>query len=577
MQKNTLSRRIAVAQGQVPADLVLKNATVVNVFTQELLSADIAIADGVIAGLGSYHGLAEVDCTGKTVCPGLIDAHMHMESTMVAPAELARAIVPTGTTTLIADPHELVNVCGAEGVRYFLEATEGLPLNVYLMLPSSVPATAFETNGADFTAADMAPFLSHPRVLGLGEVMCYPNVLAGDAQILEKLLLFSGAGKYADGHAPGLTGKALQAYAAAGITTEHECTTFAEAAEKLRAGQAVLVREGSAAHNLTTLLTGWLASGLPCERMLMCTDDKHLDDIARDGHILQNVKLAVELGVPAVTAICMATWNTARAYGLRDTGAVAAGYRADLVVLDDLKHCHVLNVYKDGVPVQEALMRGTNAPVPDALLHSMHGAPVTAAQLTLPVGDTAHVIEMIPYQIATKHAVERVPQREGLFVPDSVYTKLCVVERHGKNGNIAVCPLKGYGICGGAIATSVAHDSHNLIAAGDNDADLVLAINRCKEIGGGYVLTGGGRVLGELPLAIGGLMSTQPWQDVQRVTAEMIQRAGGMGIPYYVDPFISLSFLALPVIPELRLTDEGLFDVVAFCRVTDERQGGLKP
>ena len=560
---------IDVAAGRAPADLVFKNVNVVNVFSEEIITADVAVAGGVLAGVGSYRGRTELDCTDKFLCPGFIDAHIHIESSLAAPFEFARAATRSGTTTIVADPHEIVNVCGAQAVQYLLDATENLPLNVYLMLPSSVPATPFETNGADFTAADMAPFMAHPRVLGLGEVMCYPDVLAARQTVLEKLALAADAGKRADGHAPGLSGRELQAYAAAGIRTEHECTTFAEAAEKLRAGLAVLVREGSAAKNLSVLVNGLLDSDLPADRFLFCTDDKHLDDIARDGHLRWNVRQAISLGMKPVTAIKMATWNAAREYGLRDLGAVAAGYRADLVLLDSLKQMTVRAVYKDGRPVEERFAGLAAAPVPDALLHSVHFENVAPADLALPVAGPAHVIEMVPYQIVTRHAVEEVPSENGFFRPNAVYTKLCVVERHGKNGGVAVCPLKGYGITGGAIATSVAHDSHNVIAAGDNDADLALAINHLKEIGGGYVLAGGGKILGALPLRVGGLMSTAPWEEIQAGAGAILERAKAMGIPYHVDPFTSLSFLALPVIPELRLTDRGLFDVTAFSLVKD--------
>lgn len=560
-------RLIDTATGREPADFVFKNVNVVNVFSEEIVTADVAVTNGIIAGVGSYHGIEELDCTDRFLCPGFIDAHVHIESSLAAPFEFARAVTQSGTTTVVADPHEIVNVCGAEAVRYLLDATENLPLNVYLMLPSSVPATPFETNGADFAAADMAPFFSHPRVLGLGEVMCYPAVLAGDAAVLEKLALAGDADKRADGHAPGLTGKELQAYAAAGIRTEHECTTFAEAAEKLRAGLAVLVREGSAAKNLSVLVNGLLDSDLPADRFLFCTDDKHLDDIAREGHLRWNVRQAVSLGVKPITAIKMATWNAAREYGLRDLGAVAAGYRADLVLLDSLKQVTVNTVYKDGRPVSERFEGLRALQAPEAMLHSVHFRDVTAADLALPVHGPAHVIEMVPYQIVTRHAVEEVPAQDGLFVPDSVYTKLCVVERHGRSGGIAVCPLKGYGITGGAIATSVAHDSHNVIAAGDNDADLVLAINHLKQIGGGYVLAAQGKILGALPLPLGGLMSTAPWETIQDEAGAILTQAKAMGIPYPVDPFTSLSFMALPVIPELRLTDKGLFDVTAFAPV----------
>ena len=558
-------RLLDVAAGRAAPDLVLKRARVLNVFTRQFVTADVAIAGGRIAGVGDYAGPAERDCTGLYVCPGFVDAHLHIESSMATPFELARAVLPWGTTTLVADPHEIVNVCGAAGVAWLLEATEDLPMNTYVMLPSSVPATPFETSGADFTAADMAPFFGHPRVLGLGEVMCYPAVLAGEAGIGEKLDAARAAGKRADGHAPGLAGRELQTYAAAGIATEHECTTFAEAREKLEAGLAILIREGSAAHNLEALVTGLLESGLPLERFAFCTDDKHLDDIARDGHIRWNVRLAVSLGMAPEDALCMASWHAARLYGLDgELGAVAPGRRADLVLLDDLKDVHVCGVYKDGVPAETCFAGRRASPPPAALLHTVRTAPLSPARLALPAAGPMHCIELVPGQIVTRHAYEAVPARDGLFAPNAAYSKLCVAERHGKNGNVAVCPLKGYGIRGGAVATSVAHDSHNLIAAGDNDADLLLAMEHLRAMGGGYVLAGGGKILGEVPLRVAGLLSDAPWEQTQAATAEILRRAWDMGIPAHVDPFITLSFMALPVIPSLRLTDRGLFDVDRF-------------
>ena len=559
-------RRLAdVAAGRRPAELVLKNAHVVHVFTGEMTLCDVAIEDGYIAGLGSYQGLEEHDCTGKIVCPGFIDAHIHMESVMASPFELARAIVPAGTTTVIADPHEIVNVCGTAAVDYLLEATEQLPLNVYLMLPSSVPATPFETNGAAFGAAEMEPYLSHPRVLGLGEVMNYPAAIGGDPEVVEKIALARRFGRLADGHAPGITGRDLQAYASLGIATEHECTTFEEAAEKLRAGLAVLVREGSAAKNTAAILGGWRKSGFPDDRLLLCTDDKHIDDVSETGNVRHNVHLAIQLGVDPVTAIRMATINAARVYGLRELGAVAPGYRADLVVLDRLEEVSVHTVYKDGVELPRAFGGLAPVPVPAVLTESVRCRPLTEADVALPVRGKAHCIQLVPHQIVTRHLVEEVPYREGFFAPDAVYTKLCVVERHGRNGNVAVCPLKGYGITGGAIAATVAHDSHNIIAAGDNDRDIVTAVNHLREMGGGYVLAAGGKILGQVPLPIAGLMSDQPWERVRDATAAILRKAYGMGIPSHVDPFTTLSFLALPVIPQLRLTDRGLFDVDRFC------------
>ena len=559
---------IEAAAGRKKAKLVLKNAQVVNVFTKQVEQADVAVEAGVIAGVGQYSGEEEVDCTGLYLCPGFVDAHIHVESTMAVPYEFARAVATSGTTTVVADPHEIVNVCGAPAVEWLLKASEALPVDIYWMMPSSVPATPFETNGAPFTAQEMAPFAQMgPRVAGLGEVMCYPDVVAGTGEIYGKLALF--AHKHIDGHAPGLSGKALAAYAAAGIETEHECTSFAEAKEKLAAGLAILVREGSAAKNLTAIVEGLLKDGLPTDRFLFCTDDKHLDDIAREGHIRWNVHQAVQLGMPVVDAICMASYNAARVYGLKGVGAIAPGYRADIVLLDDWKQVHVHAVYKDGVPVEQKIAAARRVPAPAALTHTMHFAPVTPQQLALPVQGKAHVIEMVPYQIVTRHAVEPVPSENGLFRPNKTYSKLCVVERHGRGGNIAVCPLKGYGITGGAIATSVAHDSHNIIAAGDNDGDIALAVNHLQKTGGGYALAAGGRILGALALPVGGLMSEAPWEQTRDETNAILKQAAKMGIPYHVDPFISLSFMALPVIPSLRLTDRGLFDVDTFSFVKE--------
>ena len=559
---------IEAAAGRKKAKLVFKNAQVVNVFTKQVEQADVAVEAGVIAGVGQYSGEEEVDCTGLYLCPGFVDAHIHVESTMAVPYEFARAVAMSGTTTVVADPHEIVNVCGAPAVEWLLKASEALPVDIYWMMPSSVPATPFETNGAPFTAQEMAPFAQMgPRVAGLGEVMCYPDVVAGTGEIYGKLALF--AHKHIDGHAPGLSGKALAAYAAAGIETEHECTSFAEAKEKLAAGLAILVREGSAAKNLTAIVEGLLKEGLPTDRFLFCTDDKHLDDIAREGHIRWNVHQAVQLGMPVVDAICMASYNAARVYGLKGVGAIAPGYRADIVLLDDWKQVHLHAVYKDGVPVEQKIAAARRVPAPAALTHTMHFAPVTPQQLALPVQGKAHVIEMVPYQIVTRHAVEPVPSENGLFRPNKTYSKLCVIERHGRGGNIAVCPLKGYGITGGAIATSVAHDSHNIIAAGDNDGDIALAVNHLQKTGGGYALAAGGRSLGALALPVGGLMSEAPWEQTRDETNAILKQAAKMGIPYHVDPFISLSFMALPVIPSLRLTDRGLFDVDTFAFVKE--------
>ncbi len=557
-----MQAKIAVAKGDAAADLVLKNAKVLNVFTEEVETCDVAIYQGEIVGVGQYKGTVERDCTGKFLAPAFIDAHVHIESSMVLPQTFAQTIMPTGTTTIIADPHELINVCGGKGMEFFLDCGRKTPLDIRYMLPSSVPATAFETNGSDFTAADMLPFLDDPQVLGLGEVMCYPNVIHGDVKILEKIAMMeNGENLHVDGHAPALSGADLQGYVAAGVATEHECTTFAEAKERLAAGMKILVREGSAAHNLEAIISGFVAENLPLDNVMFCTDDKHLEHINERGHICENVRLAIALGVPPIKAYKMAAYNTAQAYNLKGLGAVAAGYKADLVLLNDLEKVEICDVYKNGVAVGELEFLPTLAP--SEILHSVHLPTLTIKDLQLDVGEKCDVLGVVPQQLLTKHLLEAVPTLDGKFVASSEYNKLCVVERHGKNGNFAICPLKNFGITGGAIATTVAHDSHNAIVAGDNDADILLALETLSKIQGGYVLVKAGEVH-VLPLTVAGLMSQQSAQEVIDQSHKMLNLAYEMGIDAGSDPFITLSFLALPVIPELRLTDQGLFDVVKF-------------
>lgn len=562
--KETLKKNIAVATGFEKADLVFKNARIVNVFSEEICLADLAITNGTIVGIGSYEGLEEVDLKGKYIVPGFIDAHMHIESTMVTPFELARAIVPAGTTTIIADPHEIVNVAGKIGLDYLLNATEAIPLNVFVMLPSSVPATPFETNGVgSFGAADMRTYLDHPRILGLGEVMCFPDVLAGNPEILDKLTLCRH--KLADGHAPGLAGKPLQAYACAGINSEHESTTWPEALEKLRAGFYILIREGSAAKNLHAIISGLLATALPIERFLFCTDDKHLEDIHQEGHIRFNIKQAIDLGLCPIKAIKMATINTAQAYGLRKLGAIAPGYQADLVILSDLGTMAVEQVYQHGRRVDDSLWE--HQPyheIDPQLLNSVHIQTLTPEKLQLPIGEKDHVIEIVPDQIETRHLIETLPGENGFFVPNESYAKLCVIERHHYTGNIGVAAIKGFGIQSGAIATTVAHDSHNIIVVGDNDQDILLAVNHLAKIGGGYVVAGNHSIIGAVPLTLAGLISLDSGEVVQEKVASLLASAHKLGVAPGVDPFITLSFMALPVIPSLRLTDLGLFDVDAF-------------
>lgn len=558
-----LQRKSKAASGKIKANVVLKNAYIVNVFTEEIIQGDIAICQDTIVGIGSYEGELEIDCTSKYICPGFIDAHLHIESAMVMPLELAKEVLKTGTTTLIADPHELVNVVGAKALQFLIEVSENIPINLYIMLPSCVPSTKFETNGKNFDAEDMVPFLNHPRVLGLGEVMGYNDVIDGQEDILKKLIISEG--KIIDGHAPNVTGKDLQAYACSGIETDHECINFQEAYEKVKTGLKILIREGSAAKNLEEIVKGLVESKIPTENFMFCTDDKHLEDIQREGHICWNVKKAISVGLNPITAIKMATYNTARAYGLKKLGAIAAGYKADLIILEDLENMEVSQVIKDGIIINnESFANVDQNTIDEVILNSVKFDNLTKEKIQLRTNEKNYVIEMIPNQIVTRKVYEEVPNHNGYFIPNEIYSKLCVVERHRGTGNVAVAPLKGFGIKGGAIATTVAHDSHNIIAAGDNDEDIVLAVNHLKEIQGGYVIVAGGKIVGELPLKVAGLISILPSEQVQRITKEMLTRARTMGVPDYLDPFITLSFMALPVIPEIRLTDLGLFDVTNF-------------
>lgn len=546
-------------------ELVLKNGTIVDVKNRKLIRGDLAVSDGKIIGIGTFSGKQEVDCQGKYLCPGFIDAHVHIESSMAAPLEFAKAVMPHGTTTVIADPHELVNVKGNEAMKYILDATEDIPLSVYVMMPSSIPATPFETNGSDFTAKDMEQWKDHKRVLGLGEVMCYPAVLSGDPEILAKLRLCRGM--IIDGHAPGLTGEDLKAYVEAGVMTEHECTSYEEAREKCHAGMKILVREGSAARNVENIIPGLLKEPQDMKHYMFCTDDKHLDTIENEGHISYNVRRSIQLGMDPLDAVAMATEHAASAYGLNQIGTLETGKDADIVVLGSLEEVSVEQVYRKGRLVNDAMFDRQAAPIAESMLHTVVLSGVSKDKIQVPARGKVPVIGMVSGQIVTKFLREEVPSCEGWFVPNREYSKLCVFERHRGTGNAKAAPLKGYGITGGAIATSVAHDSHNIIAAGDNDDDILTAVQMMEKMQGGYVLVSGGEVKGTLPLPVAGLLSLGSSQEIQENIDDMLKKAWDMGISREIDPFITLSFMALPVIPELRLTDLGLVDVTHFKQI----------
>ena len=560
MDFQNFSALAAAARGDVPAELVLRGGNVVNVFTGEIIKTSVAVTNGTIVGVGDpYVGEQEIDLTGKYLCPGFIDGHIHLESTMVTPSELVEQAVKCGTTTYIVDPHEAANVSGADGIDYILNETANVPANVFVMMPSCVPSLPFEDNGCTFDAKEMQKYLDNPRVLGLGEVMDYVSTVSAAPMMAEKLALFDGRPK--DGHAPGLSGNELNAYVLAGITNDHECSSFDEVMEKRRLGMHIHVREGSAARNLEPIVKGIVENGQDVSGFSFCTDDKHIEDIHTEGHIDHCIRKAIACGMKPVDAIRMATIHTAQQYGLQhQLGAIAPGMQADFVVLDDLETVAVSRVFHRGADVS-GFHAQPKLPMDSPLRQTVHCLPVQPKQLQVPVGDTSPVIRVIPNEIVTGHDTVRLPQQNGLFVPNGEYSKIAVVERHHNTGKVGVGAVSGFGIRGGAIASTVAHDSHNLSVIGDNDGDMLLAIEHLRKIGGGYTLAANGKILHTVPLPIMGLMSDAGFDNVQTELSAMIAKAHEMGVPEGVSPLILLSFLALPVIPSLRITPRGLFDV----------------
>lgn len=546
-----------VLRGLQKADFVLKNAKVVNVFTEEIQEADIAIVKGIIVGIGNYEGTVEHDVSGKYVCPGFIDSHLHLESTLVTPPELICNAAMCGTTTFIVDPHESANVSGKEGIAYILEQTEDVPANVYVMVPSCVPATEVDDNGCVLTAEKLAPYLKNNRVLGLGEVMDYKAVTTGEAKMHAKLQLFQD--KVRDGHAPFLNEADLNAYILAGISTDHECVDFAYAMQERRRGMTVLIREGSAAKNLEAIVSGIVHAGVDTAGFCFCTDDKHIEEIKKDGHINYNVKKAVKIGIPPIKAIKMATIQAAQCYGLTNKGAIAPGYQADLLVCQNLEDFVIEEVYHKGILITEDKMK--RKPCPATLKNTVHIRDFNKADFTLKIPEELFpVIQMIEGQITTKECRVKIPGNE-FFTADDTYKKIAVIERHHKTGKIGVGVVTGFGIRNGAIASSVSHDSHNIIVIGDNDSDMETAVRELVRAQGGYTLVEHGKVVGTLELPIMGLLSDRGYVYVEKVLSEMIKKAHAMGISENMDPFITLSFMALPVIPEIRITPRGIYNV----------------
>ena len=557
-------RWLRSARGQEPAERVLKGGRVVNVFTGEILEADLAMEDGWIVGLGSYQGREEIDVSGKYLAPGLIDAHLHIESTMLAPPELARAVCPCGTTTMVADPHEIANVLGMPGIRYLIDTARGLPLDIRFMAPSCVPATPMETAGARLDAEDLRELITEPSVLGLAEVMDFPGVISGREDVWDKILLFRD--RALDGHAPGLTGPDLSAYALAGIFSDHECFTAEEALEKVRLGLYVFIREGSGAKNLADLLPA--VNPVNLRRFSFCTDDRHPEDILEEGHINHILKQAVKLGLDPVRALIMATLNPAEAYGLKDRGALVPGRKADVVVFASLDSFEVQRVFKDGRPIAmegNMLLPAAPLPLPD-WVGSMNLARLAPDDLEVEVtGPRVRVIDPVPGQLLTRENIMETPGVNGRLVadPDRDLARLCVVERHRGSGRIGHGLLKGLGLRRGALASSVAHDSHNIVVAGMSSEEMWQALEIVRQMQGGLVVVEGARVLARLPLPVAGLMSPRSAPEVAGDMNNLKKAAAGLGCTQ-PNPFMTLSFLALPVIPHLKLTDRGLFNVDRF-------------
>ena len=551
-------RIIAAAAGREPADLVLKNATFVNVFSNELSTMDIAVAEGLIVGMGSYQGRSEVDCTGKIILPGFLDAHIHLESSLVSPTEFVKAVLPHGTTTVVTDPHEIANVMGTDGIEYMLQATEDLSVDVRFMLPSCVPATPLDESGAilDYRAIDS--FYDHPRVQGLAEMMNFVGAINGDEQTVEKIVAAQAHHKKIDGHAPDLQGNDLNAYIAAGVYSDHECHDVKDAIAKLERGQFIMIREGTAARNLEALMP--LLTGKYADRCMFCTDDKHPNDLLEKGHIDYIVKKAISLGADPITAVKVACHNAARYFLLNNRGGISPGYLADFVIIDNFQDFNIEQVYKKGVlMVDHGEIQDFPSPEIEPYLverahKTFHVAALTAEDFAekRPRG----IIGMVDGEITTVDA----GYSDRIDVEYDVL-KIAVVERHKNTHHIGIGYIQGYGLKSGAVATSISHDSHNIIVVGTNEADMAAAVNRVVELNGGIVVWDGGQSVTEVPLAIAGIMSDEPLVTVNEKLETAKDAAHKLGVNPGIDPFMTLSFMALPVIPSLRITTRGVFDV----------------
>ena len=548
---------IDVAAGRTPADLVLKNATYVNVFSNELCHGDIAVAEGLIVGMGSYHGHVEVDVTGKIVLPGFIDAHIHLESSLVSPREFAKAVLPHGTTTVITDPHEIANVMGTDGIEYMIQATEDLPVDVRFMLPSCVPATPLDESGANLDYRAIDSFYDYPRVQGLAEMMNFVGAINADPQVVEKIVAAQAHHKKIDGHAPGLKGNDLNAYIAAGVYSDHECSELDDAISKLQRGQFIMIREGTAARNLEALAP--LLCDKYVERCMFCTDDKHPSDLLEKGHIDYIVKKAISLGVDPIIAVKAACHNAARYFLLNNRGAIAPGYLGDFVIINNFRDFNIEMVYKRGKLMYDGVLREFDAPEIDPYLvrrahDTFHVATLTAGDFS---DERPHaVIGMVPGEIVSVDGgyADHIDTAQDIL-------KIAVIERHKNTHHIGLGYIRGYGLTHGAVATSISHDSHNIIVVGASEEDMAAAANRIVENRGGITVMDGGAVLGEVALPIAGIMSDDSLEMVNSALEAAKDEAFRLGVNRAIDPFMTLSFMALPVIPSLRITPRGGFAV----------------
>lgn len=574
MNIRQMDKRISAASKREPAELVIKNGRIVDVFNGTVITEDVAVSDGQIVGIGTYEGKEIIDADNRYIVPGLIDGHVHIESAMVTPTEFTKVVVPHGVTAIIADPHEIANVSGKEGIQFMLDDSEGLPLDVFIALPSCVPATPFENAGAVLNAEELQPFYEHERVIGLGEVMDFPAVNNGSETMLKKLNDASNHGKSIDGHAAGVNSEDLNVYMAAGICSDHEATTAEEARERLRRGMYLMIREGSVAKDLEALIE--VVDERNARRCLFVTDDKFLDDLLEEGSVDHNIRLAVKHGLDPILAIQMATLNAAECFGLKEKGAVAPGYDADFLLVDDLEDFRISQVYKNGKLVSErSRLTQDIIPerVPQKLVESINMKPIGKSELQIHLNETwANVIKIVPNSLMTEHKIGEVEITDQGFQPSTTkdLLKLAVIERHHQTGNIGLGIVNGFGFQSGAIASTVAHDSHNLVVTGTNDEDMLAAIEEIHRIGGGTVVVKDGKTLAALPLPVAGLMADQGFAFVNERLQQLNEALVDIGFKGNFNPFLTLSFLALPVIPELKLTDLGLFDVLEFRHIEIE-------